>query len=280
MRQPSPPGTTVDLARKQIWQGRFSHYRYPPSIDEINAFLKQFGRAHKDVAARLLDSVEVVTRVQIEQAFQTLMANLPGWHRLKTRRSGKWRFVPYSFSSGESGDQMIAAFRQAMGMKHKAFDELFIHPRDLVDQKLRGEDIVVLVDDFSGSGDQARRSWNELFKELVGGVGTVYLLVVAATAKAQEVIKNNTDLQVMCHYNLVGADDFFSEECTHFTKEDKSAILQHCTEHFPGEPRGYGDCGLLFVLQHDCPNNSIPLLHKHRPNKWTPLFSRSQSTSS
>jgi hypothetical protein len=277
MRQPRPPGTMVNTARRNVWHGRFLHYRYPPTIDEISEFLTQFGSAHEDVAARLLDAVEVVTRVQIEQAFRTLMENLPGWHRAKTKRKGNWRFVPYSFSSGESGDQMIAAFRQSMGMRQQQYDELFIHPHNLVDQRLRGEDTVVLVDDFSGSGNQACTSWNRLFRELVGGVGTVYLMVVAATTDAQEIIRKNTDLQVLSHYNLDASDNFFSEHCQHFTQADKQAILEHCTENFPDEPRGYGDCGLLFVLQHDCPNNSVPLLHKQKKNKWVPLFPRTKT---
>ena len=278
MKQPRPTGTMVNTARKKAWHGRFLHYRYPPSLDEIGDFLSQFGANDEDVAARLLDAVEVVTRTQIEQAFQTLMENLPGWHRAKSKRKGKWRFVPYSFSSGESGDQMIAAFRQAMGMKARYYDELFIHPPKLLNQNLRGNDTVVLVDDFSGSGDQACKSWDKLFRELVGGVGTVYLMVVAATTGAQEIIKNNTDLQVLSHYNLDASDDIFSADCHHFTDEDKQAILKHCTERFPDEPRGYGECGLLFVLQHDCPNNSIPLLHKHHKNKWVPLFPRTNKS--
>jgi hypothetical protein len=280
MRQPSPPGTTVDDRRKQIWFERFHHYRYSPTHEEINRFLKQFGQKHRDIAARVLDCVEVVTRVQIEQAYKTLMENLPGWHRDKSRRTGEWRFVPYSSSTGDSGDQMIAAFRQALGMKHKAFNELFVYPHQLPDQRLRGEDTVVLVDDFSGSGNQACDSWNNLFRELVGGVGTVYLIVVAATTAAQEVIRNNTDLQVRCEHNLDASDNFFSEECDHFTEAEKQAILWRCNKHFPNEPRGYGDCGLLIVLQHDCPNNSIPLLHKPKKNKWVPLFPRSRNTSS
>lgn len=276
MRQPRPAGTAVDAARKRTWQTRFLHYRYPPNADEINEFVTQFGQEHEDLAARLLDAVEVVTRVQIEQAFQTLMQNLAGWHRSRSRRKGKWRFVPYSFSSGESGDQMIHAFRQAMGMNQTSFDELFIHPHNLLDQMLRGEDTVVLVDDFSGSGNQACTSWEKLFRELVGGVGTVYLVVVAATTDAQDLIKTRTELQVLSHYNLDSSDNFFSADCHHFTAADKQAVLQKCTAHFPKSPRGYEDCGLLFVLQHDCPNNSIPLLHAHAA-KWIPLFPRSRT---
>jgi hypothetical protein len=277
MREPSPPGTSINIARKKAWRDRFQHYRYPPSIEEITAFLKQFGGTEKDTAARLLDAVEVVSHVQIEESFQALMQNLPGWHRSKTKRTGRWRFVPYSFSSGESGDLMISAFRQAMGMKQRQYNELFIHPSDLVAQKLRGEDTVVLVDDFSGSGKQACDSWNDLFRELVGGVGTVYLMVVAATTAAQDAIRDKTELEVLCHYNLGDSDNLFAEACDHFSEAEKATILARCTKHFADEPRGYGDCGLLFVLHHDCPNNSIPLLHKHSKNSWVPLFARTRS---
>lgn len=83
----------------------------------------------------------------------------------------------------------------------------------------------------------------------------------------------------MNHYNLNGADNFFSDDCLHFTAEEKAAVLKYCNEHFPDSPKGYGDCGLLFVLQHDCPNNTIPILHAYNKNKWFPLFPRSNPPS-
>jgi hypothetical protein len=272
MRQPSPVGTRVDHARKKGWHDRFLHYRHPPSEGAIDAWVRQFKKKHKDVVARLLDSVEVVTRVQMELAFKTLMNNVPGWNRSKDKRLGQWRFVPYSFSSGESGDQMIACFRQAMSMKERYYNKMFVHPHQLPNERLSGEDSVVLVDDFAGSGNQASNSWNRLFKELVGGAGAVYLLVVAATVAAQQEIRANTNLQLLNHFNLSSADNFFSKDCPHFSENERNAISEYCIEHFPDEPFGYQGCGLLFVLQHDCPNNSIPLLHKHRRNKWVPLF--------
>jgi hypothetical protein len=274
MRRPRPAKTPVNLARKQTWQSRFVHYRHPPNIDEISQFLRQFGSDRKDVAARLLDSVEVVTSAAIAEAFRTLMKSVPNWHREKSKRQGKWRFVPYSFSAGESGDQMVAMFRQAMGMNTRHFNGLFVHPRELPSEGLRGEDTVILLDDFSGSGDQAKRSWNDLFKELVGGAGTVYLMVVAATTAAKDFIRDNTDLEVLAHIHLTQEDNFFADECQHFTADEKRAILDLCNKHFPDKPKGYGDCGLLFVMHHACPNNSVPLLHRFDKSRWTPLFGR------
>jgi hypothetical protein len=275
MNQPAPVGTKINHSRKKKWHNRFLHYRHPPTPGDIDAWVGQFKRQDKDVAARLLDSVQLVTRAEMELAFQTLMLSLPGWHRSKAKRVGQWRFVPYAVRPGESGDHMMACFRQAMGMRERYYDALFVYPHQLPAQKLTSNDTVVLIDDFAGTGTQACTSWNDLFRELVGGAGTVYLMVVAATVQAQVEIRTNTDLQVMTHYNLIGSDNLFSDDCCHFTADDKETVLRYCTEHFPERPKGYGDCGLLFVLQHDCPNNSIPLLHSYNKDKWVPLFPRS-----
>jgi hypothetical protein len=279
MNQPALPGTKVDLARKERWRSRFLHYRHPPTLDHIDAWIKQFKRQDKDVAARLLDCVQLVTRAEMELAFQTLMKSLPGWHHHKSKRTGEWRFVPYAVRPGESGDHMMACFRQAMGMRQRHHDQLFVYAHQLPAQKLTGNDTVVLIDDFSGTGHQACASWNDLFRELVGGAGTVYLMVVAATVQAQEEIRKNTDLQVMTHYNLISSDNLFSDDCCHFSPDDKETVLRYCNEHFPEMPKGYGECGLLFVLQHDCPNNTIPLLHAYSKKRWVPLFPRSNPPS-
>ncbi len=274
MNQPAPIGTKIDHSRKKKWHNRFLHYQRPPTHGDIDAWVDQFKKQDKDVAARLLDSVQLVTRAEMELAFRTLMKSLPGWHHQKAKRTGEWRFVPYAVRPGESGDHMTACFRQAMGMRERYHDPLFVYAHQLPAQKLTGNDTVVLIDDFAGTGNQACKSWNQLFRELVGGAGTVYLMVVAATVQAQDEIRKNTDLQVMTHYNLISSDNLFSDDCFHFTEAEKQTVLKYCAEHFPDKPKGYGDCGLLFVLQHDCPDNSIPILHSYNRNKWVPIFPR------
>jgi len=274
MRAPRAVGTPLDNGRKKGWIDRFLHYRYPPSQLEIEQWVAQFDTEHEDLAARLLDSVDVIKRQQMDQAFRSLMDALPGWHRSKSKRQGRWRFIPYSMSAGESGDVMISYLRQALGMRQRHYDELFIQPQLLPDARLSQDDTVVLVDDFAGSGDQACGSWDKFFKELVGDVGNVYLLVVAASRRAQLEIGARTDMQLMAHINLMESDNIFSEKCHRFSDDDKAALLGYCTKHFPKVPKGYGDCGLIFVLQHDCPNNTIPILHGHN-KRWQPLFPRS-----
>jgi hypothetical protein len=275
MKAPSAPGTPIDNKRKKRWVERFLHYRYPPSQSEIEDWVAQFKAQHADLAARVLDSVEVVKRQQIDLAFRSLVDALPGWHVSKAKRQGRWRFIPYSISAGESGDVMIAYLRQALNLRHRQYNELFIQPQELPSARLTESDSVVLVDDFAGSGNQACDSWDAFYRELVGGAGNVYLMVVAASKRAQAEIGTRTDLQLLAHYNLHESDNIFSDKCRHFSADDKAALLDYCTTHFPKAPKGYGDCGLVFVLQHDCPNNTIPILHSHNQGKWFPLFPRS-----
>ena len=53
---------------------------------------------------------------------------------------------------------------------------------------------------------------------VVGGAGTVYLMVVAATVAAQQEIREKTDIQLMSHYNLNGTDNFFSDDSIEMRK--------------------------------------------------------------
>src|SRR5207249_3575458 len=127
----------------------------------IDRWLGQFQAAHRDIAARVLDATEFVSNEQIAEAYRQALRALPGWHMNQARRRGRWRFVPFSFSAGESGDSMLHVFRVANALQHRRYDELFIHIRDLPSAALDEDDTVVFVDDFSGTGDQAVRNWND-----------------------------------------------------------------------------------------------------------------------
>jgi len=183
------------------------------------------------------------------------------------------RFLPYSASAGESGDQMIAKFRHANNMKGKPYNELFINKSEIVLADLGFDDTVVLVDDFVGSGNQACEFWNDIYGELLAEVGRAYLVVVAGTSKGVTRINDETDLEAVPHFGLTEADNIFAAKCKPFNKEEKESILEYCTAVDEEEPMGHGDCGLLLVFAHAIPNNTIPILGKRKAN-WEPLFCR------
>lgn len=270
MKQPSRRGTPVSLERRQHWINSFRGYRH--AIDDllVQNWLAQFDEEDKDIGARILDSVEFITPEEIDAAYRTLLGALPGWDLEEKNRSGVWKFVPFTSSPGESGDRMIHQFRGANNLSGRKYDNLFAYRSEIAG--LRNGDTVIFVDDFSGSGSQVTEYWPTL-SELIAGGPTAYLMLVAATERAQDVITSETDLRLHSSRLLDSTDDIFSTSCKHFNRSEKATIEAYCAKADKRLPKGRGECGLLLVLAHKAPNNTIPILHKKTKN-WNGLFRR------
>ena len=220
----------------------------------------------------LLHAILFIGNQKIHTSFRELINSLEGWNRAKSRRRGRWFFVPFSGSVGESGDSMVHALRMAMSMTKRQYSDLFIHRSELMAKNPGPDDTVVLVDDFSGTGSQACDSWH-IFEELLTGGPKIVLILVAATEEALERIANETEMEPVCATTLRRKDDVFHADCAYFTQGEKNTILNYCTRADPRQPKGYGDTGLLVVLAHRTPNNSLPILHATH-DEWQGLFPR------
>jgi hypothetical protein len=272
MKQPLKRDTPLDHNRYNVWR-EFIAYRQAADEGRIDRWLMQFAKKDRDLAARILDTVEFITYDHMSAAFSSVMASLPGWDYDPKKRKGNWRFAPFSGSAGESGDDMIYKFRASMRMNFKKYRELFIHRSDLVKANLGPKDSLVLVDDIAGTGDQACDAWEEFFKELLPRNPNIYLILVRASVDAIEKILNETAIQVVPYQELTAADNIFAPNCKFFDGAEKKTILHYCQKADAKLPKGYGDSGLVVVFCHRCPNNSIPILHANH-NKWRGLFPR------
>jgi hypothetical protein len=285
VKRPFAPGTAVDAKRFKRWIDRFGSYRAGIINVTIQGWLHQFDKKDRDLAARVLDAVEFYGQTQIHAAYRQVLEALPGWHKLSAKRKGRWRFAAMSGSAGESGDAMLYQFRIANGLDARGFNELFVSRSDLFrqpmlpdddPQKLGKDDVVVLLDDFSGTGTQVCAAWNDpatSFGALLAGVGKVYLILVAASKAARERIAAETAISPVPAHELRESDNVFSEQCKHFTKADRDRLLHYGEIADKRSPKGFGDCGFVVVFQHRPPNNSIPILHADH-SKWTALFPR------
>ena len=61
MKQPLRRGTSIDMQRVRVWVNAFAGYRHPIDATVINQWLDQFDNSHKDIIARLLDSIEFIS---------------------------------------------------------------------------------------------------------------------------------------------------------------------------------------------------------------------------
>jgi hypothetical protein len=226
VRAPKNMGTPIDGPRIAEWTQSFGQYRTQVTADRVQAWLGQFAAHDRDLAARLLDSVDFYHSDRIEEALRSALAALPGWYRDMNQRHGRWRFAAMSRSAGESGDSMLHVFRIANQLTQRMHDEMFITPSRILQQGLGSDDTLVLLDDFVGTGDQVCKAWSASFSELAAGVGRVYLIVVAACQRGKQRVQDETGLRIVNADELTAADDIFSDECAHFHAQEKARVLK------------------------------------------------------
>ena len=271
MLKPHAAGSAIDSKRYRNWLNRFASYRTGVSHSTIENWLDQFAKKDRDLAARILDAVHFFSQDQIVKSFRSALSSLPGWSVNKDEREGRWFFCPLSTSAGESGDTMLHLFRLANNLNQRTYNDMCISPSELVAQKLTADDTVVLLDDFSGTGNQICEAWELYFSELIAGAGSVYVILAAATKKACERIENDTNLSIVPAQRFTDKDNVFSNKCVFFNQNEKDKILTYNKKADNKQPKGFGECGLFVVFSHKCPNNTIPIFHKVN-SKWTGLF--------
>jgi hypothetical protein len=272
MKSPLSAGKPINIARYQKWLTEFTSYRHQITEKRIQLWLEQFKKNDQDLAARLLDCIDFINHEQIIKAFRELLAGIEGWSQDKRKRKGKWRFVAYTSSAGESGDEMLHKFRFANNLSSREYNDLFIYKSDLMKDKLTAEDTVIFIDDFSGSGDQVCDYWTEI-QELLPGEPRIFLILVAASHLAIDQISKKTDIICISHKMIKEKDRLFSDNCNHFNNNEKEKILKYCKIADKKNPKGYKECGFVIVFSHTCPNDTIPILHKNT-DKWQGLFRR------
>jgi hypothetical protein len=272
MRASEHRGAPINAARMAQWMKRFRYYRHPPDVDAIESWLGSFKAGSKDIAARILDCVEVISEKQIQVGYKNSLNRIAGWAPTKKERDGNWHFAGFGHA-GESGQAMVRTFREANKLNDSRHDDLFCTVADIPSKRLTAADTIVFIDDFSGSGRQVCDKWNKNGIGILVADAQAHIILTAATDEAIEKIQDETTLTVHAHHHLHRNDNFFSERCERFTQAEKNAILHYCKIADAQNPRGFNDSGLLYILQHKTPNNSLPILHANH-GRWTGLFPR------
>jgi hypothetical protein len=258
-------------AKFKEWLEKFRFYRDPPTEKKLREWFAYFNTIDTPVAAKVLDHVMVVSERDIQSGYKACLEGLEGWSSDPSKRQGDWYFVGFG-KPGESGPAMLRPFRHANNLAYDRFDPLFHNLRDLPGLKLTARDHVVFVDDFSGSGRQVTRMWPRV-TELVASEATCHLILTAITTTAQSAIAEKTELRVSASILLGPEIAVFHEDNTSFTADEKAVIERYCEKADPQNPRGFGKLGVLFVLSHTIPNNSLPILHVDKQD-WRGLFPR------
>jgi hypothetical protein len=146
---------------------------------------------------------------------------------------------------------------------------------DLVNLKEGDVSVLVLLDDFSGTGKQMSDWWANI-ETLVRPLNALVIVAVLALNKeAEDAILEFAD--ECFHVDYFNDDaNVFSGHNRDFSDGDRKMIEEYCnrTNCKPAFRKGFGECGLLVAFKHGCPNNSLPILWWNQDG-WVPLFKRS-----
>ena len=271
MDDEGPEPDLASEAQMAAWLDRFSHYRQPPTRATLLRWLDSFDREHVGIAHKVLDQVVVVSELEIQEGYKRGLEGLPGWSRSVENRHGRWFFSGVG-GAGESGPAMLRLFREANGLTAHRWNNFFVSQVELPRLRLSARDSVVFVDDFAGTGRQMVGYW-PILEELIAAEAKCYLLLTALTVRAAESIENKTEFIVHADKTLGLEADLYNPACGILSLEEMEILDRYGRVAWQQYPRGFGSCGLCFVLSHKTPNNTIPVLHANHDN-WKGLFPR------
>ncbi len=207
----------------------------------------------------------------------------------------KTRFLGVGNPS-ESGYHLLYYFRQENGLPK----ELFIHGHQIFKRyerngrksslSTRFPDVTryIFIDDFSGSGSQAKQYSDDILKELKSITNNNVRLgyyMLFSTKTGLEKIRNETQFdEVKSVFELDDSYKCFGSKSRYFLKKDKtiakSFAKKMCYDYgkilYPSNPLGFDDGQLLIGYHHNTPDNTLPIIwyDESEHTKWTPIFRR------
>lgn len=189
----------------------------------------------------------------------------------------------------ESSAHLLYFFRQENLLKRDLFispHELFVHIKEggMIHAEIvtKGIERIVLLDDFCGSGKQAK-SFNDEFvqflKEEAPQIHVSYFALFAIE-KGLSSVENLSFDKVKAIFTLDSSYKCFSENSRFFVDEEdefKANCKQMCMKYgrklCSSMPLGYRSCQMLLGFHHNTPNNTLPIFYIEK-NGWSPMFKR------
>jgi len=220
------------------------------------------------------DSLDAVA---IEADFRTALA--------------KTRFIGIGNPS-ESGTHILYYFRQENRLK----TEDFVHSHDLCTAagphslQAGRVDTIVFLDDFCGSGTQAKRYASQLLKDFrrLGPENLqIHYYVLFATSKGLQSVRKGAAFDrvgAVCELDasfkcLSPRSRYFRDSNPPITREFAAQLCDfYGSGLYRQNPRGFGNGQLLVGFEHNVPNNSLPIIWSQgtASRRWSPAFRRFQ----
>lgn len=192
--------------------------------------------------------------------------------------------------AGKSGQSMPYHFKKSHGIRNLTYMEFF--EVLCLSQDLKDKEWVLLLDDFIGSGNQARDQWygktrigekdskslDDVSKEN-SHLKFIYLALVGCE-EGKRKIERTTPMKVILGEELDESFKCFSDVSNIYTDPNERNDAKRVMEKngrmlYNRYPLGYDNMELAIAFCHNTPDNSLPVIWKRLPDGgWVPLFER------
>lgn len=176
---------------------------------------------------------------------------------------------------GESGCYILYLFRQINVLPI----DLMLDSWEIDFSQIKS---LIFLDDFIGSGSQAKRFWNLNLKKIQSNYSEIefYYLSMFGLNSGITAVRENSGFKVIVgqvfdeNYKAFSDNsDIFMEEKTR--KEAKQISFEYGKLIEPDYPLGFGDSQMLLGFHHNIPNNTLPIICSSK-NNWHPIFKRAE----
>jgi hypothetical protein len=262
---------------------------------QLEAWIHQFGEDPRDrhLAFLLLRRLIKEGYFTHSRMYRTILPKLADQIREKVPelRTAKQNYIENAIIVshgvlGSSAPMSATSLRQILRVKKENCTTI----EGVRDRMAHIKDpVLILVDDFAGTGNQLAKSVGALCAELDqfddwqdATVIVAGAAVAADTSKWSPDPYRGADVRAVVGYPVPdrlraftdSADIFESEDDRERARDLVTVIGKSIT---PDHPLGWAGQGLLVLLETNCPNNTLPVFWKEgrfRGRTWRPLFQR------
>lgn len=235
------------------WENRISK-------EQMETWLSNFSDTTKRrYALRLLDKLIMISNKEFKPFLRAT------YNSLASKLNGEDKIIYSAIGKITSGSyHLLRPFQEENKLKEDLFKEF----KDLKSDK---KTILILVDDFIGSGNTFIKFYKKN-EELLRGYKKVYYVCPISLKQGKDKIESELKLEVISAYIL--GDEYKVRNI--FKETDKEEIQEFINGHKDRIPEeylwGFDDCEALITFEDNIPNNTLGIFWYSK--NWIPLIER------
>jgi hypothetical protein len=263
--------------RKQDILVLASKFKHHVSELDILRWLHNFDESDRDDALKILFAVDYLDETDIMVAYDAGLAGI-----VESFPQSQLLILPVG-AYGKSATAMVYYLKKTgTYRKHKNRITLIPNTNQLAEH-LNGHNVIVLLDDFFGSGNSVVEFYEDALKDKLESGSYRKLYLLSAAAQKDSIHRLHRRIPGCEVLYSIHRDKAFSDSGSPFGyQKTRLRIREMCYRYGKGlfsiskkdYPLGYGNSQALTVFSYGTPNNTLPILWASN-KKWVPLFPRS-----